>query len=119
MNGVRIRSEKIITISENTASVEAEIWVSASEDLPAYDGIDGRLLVPGSIAVVQAESKIYVLGFDNAWKEWGAVPAAAASTLNANAVGSLDRTSLRLDPTELTTETDDLTAERAIEDGVF
>ena len=110
---IRIRREKIITLSENTASVEAELWVEASEDLPAYDGIDGRLLVPGSIAVVQAESKIYVLGFDNAWKEWGAEPAAST------AVGSLDRTSLRLDPTELTTETDDLTAERAIEDGIF
>ena len=113
---IRIRSEKIITLSENTASVEAEIWVEASENLPAYDGIDGRLLVPGSIAVVQAESKIYVLGFDNTWKKWGAEP--AASTLNANTVGSLDRTSLRLDPTDLTTDTDDLT-ERAIADEVL
>ncbi len=114
---IRIRREKIITISENTASVEAELWVSASEDLPAYDGIDGRLLVPGSIAVVQAESKIYVLGFDNAWKEWGA--AEPASTLNANAAGSLDRTLLRLDSTDTTDTSEDDLTERAIEDGVF
>ena len=113
-----INSEKLCRLDETgKAIVRAELWAESAEDLPAYNAVSGRILAEGTVAVVLDESKLYVLGFDHEWKEWGAEP--AASTLNANAVGSLDRTSLRLDPTDLTTETDDLTAERAIEDGVF
>ena len=69
---IRIKSESVESIRNGVASVDAELWVSSSADLPAADGIAGRQLVPGSIAIVQSESKIYTLGFDNEWKEWGA-----------------------------------------------
>lgn len=69
---IRIKSESVESIRNGVASVDAELWVSSSADLPAADGIAGRQLVPGSIAIVQSESRIYTLGFDNEWKEWGA-----------------------------------------------
>ena len=72
MKMIRIKSESVESIRNGVASVDAELWVSSSADLPAADGIAGRQLVPGSIAIVQSESRIYTLGFDNEWKEWGA-----------------------------------------------
>lgn len=66
----RIKKEKIESIKDGVAYVEVELWVSDAESIPAADGIDGRQLVPGSIAIIPSESSIYVLDFDSKWKEW-------------------------------------------------
>jgi len=110
---VRIKNEKVITISSSgIASVDAELWASSSEDLPVYDSIAGRELVPGSIAVVPSESKIFVLDFDHEWKEWGAEPEpepeSSSKALNA---ASLERPSLTLDPVDFA---EDLTTDERV-----
>lgn len=84
---IRIRSEKIEQIREGVAYVEAELWVSDSESLPDADGISGRQLMPGSIALVQSESSIYVLGFDDEWKKWGEEESPSALTASTNSIG--------------------------------
>ncbi len=68
----RILTEKIISKNDSSglAESEADMVVSSSGDLPGYDEVAGRILVPGSIAVVPTESKLFVLGLDNEWKEW-------------------------------------------------
>lgn len=89
---ISIYEEKIIsTDGSGTARVADTLIVSASADLPAADGLSGRILVPGSIAVVPSESKIFVLDTDDEWKEWGADD----SGTSANALtASIDRTAL-------------------------
>lgn len=68
---IRIKEEKIVSVKDGVACVDAELIVSSARSLPEPDGIDGRELVPGSIAVVPDDSSIYVLGFGGEWKEWG------------------------------------------------
>ena len=67
-----ISDEKII--STNTATgittVDATIIASSKAAIPAYDAIPGRLLVPGSAALVPEEPGFYMLATDNTWK-WG------------------------------------------------
>lgn len=94
---IRIKSESVESIRNGVASVDAELWVSSSADLPAADGIAGRQLVPGSIAIVQSESRIYTLGFDNEWKEWGAEQTEPDSTSASPALSPLpiDRSALQ------------------------
>lgn len=72
----RISEEKIISLDSTagTCSVEATLFASSAEDIPAYDDIPGRILVPGSIAIVPGSSALFVLDFDNSWAEWGAEP---------------------------------------------
>ena len=116
---VRIKNEKVITISSSgIASVDAELWASSSEDLPVYDSIAGRELVPGSIAAVPSESKIFVLDFDHEWKEWGAEPEPESSSKALNAASlELEHPSLTLDPVD---SAEDLTTdERVSEYEVF
>ena len=69
----RISQEKTISLdnANGVATVDAAIIVSSSNDLPAYNGIPGRILVPGSAAIVPSEGKLYMMDFDNTWKEWG------------------------------------------------
>ena len=69
----RILSEKNTTANTATGTTqsEAELIVSSSEDIPDYNEIPGRVLLPGSAALVPSESKIFVLDLDNEWKEWG------------------------------------------------
>ena len=66
-----IDNEKIISMNNNMVTVRAELWAASAQDIPDYDGIEGRILVPGSIAIVPTEGKFYVLGFTNLWSEWG------------------------------------------------
>ena len=95
-----INNEAVRCIKEGISYVLAELWVSSAADLPAADGITGRVLLPGTIAVVQAESAIYIMGFDEQWKEWGADntsgTSAAASTANSLDLSprAIDRTAL-------------------------
>lgn len=65
-----IDSETIISVNEGKVSVRAELWAASVEDLPDYNSIKDRILVPGSIALIPSESKIYVLDFSNSWTEW-------------------------------------------------
>ena len=69
----RILSEKNTTANTATGTTqsEAELIVSSSEDIPDYNEIPGRVLLPDSAALVPSESKIFVLDLDNEWKEWG------------------------------------------------
>ena len=71
---IRIKEETVISTNSTNgvATVDAVIIVSSSEDLPEYNGIPGRILVPGSAAVVPSEGVFYMMDFDNTWKEWGA-----------------------------------------------
>ena len=69
----RVSEEKMVFIDrEGIPNIEAVIFASSSEDLPAYDAVSNRVLVPGSLAIIPSESKLYALDLDNAWKEWGA-----------------------------------------------
>jgi hypothetical protein len=68
-----ISEQKFIKIdSDSVTHIEAVLFVASSETIPDYDDIPNTLLVPGSIAIVPSETKIYVLDLDNEWKEWGA-----------------------------------------------
>lgn len=66
-----IDNEAIVSISDGKVNVKAELWAASAKDIPAYNGINGKVLMPGSIALVPSESKIYVLDFSNKWCEWG------------------------------------------------
>ncbi|MBR4554284.1 MAG: hypothetical protein IKO27_01680 [Ruminococcus sp.] len=65
-----VNKETILAAGDGVLYVRSELWVSAEEALPAYDAIEGRVLTPGSLAVIPSLSRIYVLDFDNTWKEW-------------------------------------------------
>lgn len=65
---IRFKEERFIKFDEQGRSVvDAVIIVS---DLPDYDKVDGRVLVPGSVAVIPSTGAIHMLDFDNEWKEW-------------------------------------------------
>lgn len=68
----RISQERLVSLDSGNgvASTEAVLIVSSSEELPAYDEIPGRVLVPGSAAVIPSEAVFYMMDFDNTWKEW-------------------------------------------------
>ena len=68
----RISDEKIISTNSSTGitTVEATIIASSKSAIPAYNAIPGRLLVPGSAALVPSEPGFYMLDTDNTWK-WG------------------------------------------------
>lgn len=69
----RVSEEKMVFIDrEGIPNIEAVIFASSSEDLPAYNAVSNRVLVPGSLAIIPSESKVYALDLDNDWKEWGA-----------------------------------------------
>ena len=65
-----IFNEKIAGVSDGTFSVVAELVAASSEDIPCYNGADGRLLAPGSVAIVPSESAIYILDTDLLWTDW-------------------------------------------------
>ena len=67
-----IDNERLLSLDKATgkAKVRADIWAASSEVLPAYDAIEGRILVTGSLAAVPSESKTYILDLDNEWTEW-------------------------------------------------
>lgn len=68
-----ISEQKFIKLdSDSVTHIEAVLFVASSETIPDYDDIPNTLLVPGSIAIVPSETKIYVLDLDNQWVEWGA-----------------------------------------------
>lgn len=64
-----IYNEKYIRYadSENASEIIAEIFVDTSDELPAADDIDGKILLQGSIALIITEGKLAVLGGDNKW----------------------------------------------------
>lgn len=95
-----INNEVVRCIKEGISYVLAELWVNSAADLPAADGITGRVLLPGTIAVVQAESAIYIMGFDEQWKEWGADNTSGTSAA-ANTANSLDLSPRAIDRTAL------------------
>lgn len=65
-----IFNERFMDISNGTASVIAELVAASSEDIPNYNAISGRLLKPGSTAIVPSEKKIYILDADLIWTDW-------------------------------------------------
>ncbi|MCR5123048.1 MAG: hypothetical protein K6B74_11580 [Ruminococcus sp.] len=65
-----IFSEKLVSLSDGTVSVVAELVASSSETIPYYSNISGRLLAPGSAAIVPSESAIYILDTDLLWTNW-------------------------------------------------
>ena len=68
-----ISEQKFIKLDgDSNSHIEATLFVSSSENLPDYDDIPNTVLVPGSIAIVPSESKVYVLDLDNEWEEWNA-----------------------------------------------
>lgn len=115
----RIKNEKIKSIKDGVAYVEAEIWASDAESIPAADGIDGRRLVPGSIASIPSESSIYVLDFDAEWKEWkkqGSATTPTNATLSNKYSINSDEPVDTAEMTEEQSELEDvLTAESVIE----
>lgn len=68
----RISNERLVSRSGSTLTVEAELIVDASTNIPAYDAITDRILVPGSIAIIPDESSYYMLNFSNQWVKWEA-----------------------------------------------
>lgn len=84
-----ISEQKFIKIDSNSVThIEAVLFVASSETIPDYDDIPNTLLVPGSIAIVPSETKIYVLDLDNQWVEWGA----EADTRSVSAPANLTMT---------------------------
>ncbi|MBO5163251.1 MAG: hypothetical protein J6B75_02235 [Ruminococcus sp.] len=72
-----IRKEKYIGFANGSGQKElseviAEIDVDTSDELPAVDGIRGRLLHQGSIAYVIKSGEFYVLAGDGKWYNSGA-----------------------------------------------
>ena len=65
-----IYKEELLSCSGEAAKVRAELVASSSETIPAYDGIDGRTLAVGSVAIVPSESKLYILDTDLLWTDW-------------------------------------------------
>ena len=65
-----IYKEELLSCSGEAAKVRAELVASSSETIPAYDGIDGRVLSAGSIAVVPSEAKLFILDADLLWTDW-------------------------------------------------
>ena len=70
---VRISEEKTISLdtTNGVRTVEVTLFVSNVSSLPAYDGLSGRIMVPGSAALIPDEGRVFLLGFDNEWHEWG------------------------------------------------
>ena len=65
-----IYKEELFSCSGEAAKVRVELVASSSETIPAYDGIDGRALAVGSVAIVPSESKLYILDTDLLWTDW-------------------------------------------------
>lgn len=70
-----IQNEKYIRYAdaENVSEVVAEIFVDTSDELPAANGIKGKLLLQGSSALIITENKIAVLSGDGKWYANGEV----------------------------------------------
>lgn len=70
-----IQNEKYIRYAdaENVSEVVAEIFVDTSDELPAANGIKGKLLLQGSSALIITESRIAVLSGDGKWYANGEV----------------------------------------------
>lgn len=65
-----IFNERLVNLSDGTASVIAELVAASSEDIPSYDAVSGRSLEPGSTAIVPSEKKLYILDADRLWTDW-------------------------------------------------
>ena len=65
-----ILNERLISLSDGTAAVIAEITAASSEDIPYYNTVGGRSFAPGSTAIVPSEGKLYILDTDLLWTEW-------------------------------------------------
>ena len=65
-----IFNERISGVSDGTFSVVAELVASSSEAIPYYDTVEGRVLAPGSVAIVPSERAIYILDTDLLWTDW-------------------------------------------------
>ena len=57
------------TDSGNTL-VEVEIVCDTVANLPAYNSIANKIIVPGSIAIIPDDSDYYMLNFSNTWVKW-------------------------------------------------
>ena len=66
-----IFNERLLSLSNGTVSVVVELVAASSEDIPLFDAIDKRVLMPGSFAIVPSEKKLYILDADQLWTEWG------------------------------------------------
>ena len=101
-----ISEQKFIKLdSDSVSHIEAVLFASSTETLPDYDDIPSTLLVPGSIALVPSESKVYVLDLDNEWKEWNAEE--EEDTRSVSAPSNLTKSNVE----ELRTEEPEVTEE--------
>ena len=66
-----IYKEQFLHLDGNgKAVVRVELLAASAEALPAYNAIPGRILAEGSVAVLPSTGAVYMLDFDNTWKEW-------------------------------------------------
>ncbi len=70
-----IRKEKFIGFASDSgrgelSEVAVEIDVDTSDELPAVDGIKGRLLHQGSVARIIKEKRTVVLSGEGKWEEF-------------------------------------------------
>lgn len=75
---ITIKKERFIKFvsdsnGEKRSSVVAEIFVDTSDELPAANGIKGKLFLQGSSALIITENKIAVLSGDGKWYANGEV----------------------------------------------
>ena len=60
-------SENHITFGETDSVVRANIIVDTADELPTVDGIPGRILHQGSMAVISKQGKVAILSGDGHW----------------------------------------------------
>ena len=65
-----ICKEELLSCSNGTATVRAELIAASDEDIPGFDSIEGRLLAAGSVAIVPSERKLCILDTDKLWTDW-------------------------------------------------
>lgn len=66
----RIYKECYVGTDSGNTLVEVEMVCDAAANLPAYDSIANKIIVPGSIAIIPDESGYYMLNFSNTWVKW-------------------------------------------------
>ena len=64
---ITILKERFRSFEEGRSVVTAEIAVDVKTDLPAADGIEGRILSQGSIAWEISTGSLYGFGSDGKW----------------------------------------------------
>lgn len=66
----RISKEYYVGTDSGNTLVELELICDTASNLPAYNSIANKIIVPGSIALIPNESSYYMLNFNNIWVKW-------------------------------------------------